>query len=239
MLLFWNKAQFYLDALPDNQELAQYVDWLCWRRDLRKIRRLHRLAPPPRWHLQRGEKGEGLLKNRRDGEGAPRRPWSSRPRLQVQLSSAAQRAAELRAPLRIRRRDAAANFWDHGCEGWAWPRQCECLLEKMLGAFHWAVRAVVCVFVCVCVCVCVSEWVRERGAVQREKEGDWATQRCWRPRQSWARDWEQHWSRRRATQDLLGEPSKCEHGVCHGSCRQDATFAVYSKLEQGFSWEFL
>ena len=55
MLLFWNKTQFYLDALPDNQELAQYVDWLCWRQDLQKIRRLHRLAPPTT-DVSRGEK---------------------------------------------------------------------------------------------------------------------------------------------------------------------------------------
>lgn len=77
--------------------------------------------------------------------------------------------------------------------------------------------------VCVSVCACDTE--RER------REGRRATERP-----KGAEDLDSAW---RATQHLLGEPNKCEHGVYHRSCPQAATSVIYSKLEQGHSWEFL
>ena len=240
MFLFWNKTQFYLDALPDNQELAQHVDWLCWRRDLQKIRRRHRLAPPPT-DISRGEKRvkdywrpEDSGREPRGGPGAAGRASRSsfhRRRSAQRSSGSAANSEEGRG----------CQFLGPRLRGVGVASAVGMLVRKDAGRFAVSGQGCgvcACVRVRVCVCVCVSEW--ERGVLFREREeGGWATRRCWRPRRSWARDWEHHWSGRRAAQDLLGEPSQCEHGVCHRSCPEDATFAVCSKLEQGFSWEFL
>lgn len=95
MLLFWNIMQFYLDTLPGNQEIAQYVGWHCQTQDLRKIRRLCRLAASPTPKAGRAQNGLRLIENRGEGKEPPEEARSSGQRLQVQLPSPAA-AAELR-----------------------------------------------------------------------------------------------------------------------------------------------
>lgn len=86
--------QFYLDTLPGNQEIAQYVGWHCQIQDLRKIRRLHRLASSPTHKAGRAQNGLRLIENREEGR-EPRRGQEQRAAPPVQLPSPAA-AAELR-----------------------------------------------------------------------------------------------------------------------------------------------
>lgn len=69
--------QFYLDTLPGNQEIAQYVGWHCQIQDLRKIRRLCRLAASPTPKAGRAQNGLRLIENRGEGKEPPRRPGAA------------------------------------------------------------------------------------------------------------------------------------------------------------------
>ncbi|VFV31355.1 Hypothetical predicted protein, partial [Lynx pardinus] len=181
-----------------------------------------------------GEKGLRTVGEERGGEGAPRRPRSSRPRLQVQLPSAARRAVGSERRCEFGGGTAAtvgtaAARSGRGLVGVdACSERCWVLFSEEPGLCGGSVYVPVW-GACVSVCVCVCMRQRERKRVRERKEGE--------P----LRDPEvlKTQTARRATHDLLGEPSKCEHGVCRRSCPQDATSVIYSKLEQGYSWEFL
>ena len=169
MFLFWNKTQFYLDALPDNQELAQHVDWLCWRRDLQKIRRRHRLAPPPT-DISRGEtRGKDYCRPEDSGR---------EPRVGPGAAGRASRSSYHRRRSAQRSSGSAANSEEgRGCQflgprlrGVGVASAVGMLVRKDAGRFAVSGQGCgVCACVRVRVCVCVCEWVRERGAVQRER----------------------------------------------------------------------
>lgn len=89
--------QFYLDTLPGNQEIAQYVGWHCQIQDLRKNQKA--LLLPGRFPHPKGWQGTKRVKaywriERRGG--SPEEARSSRQRLHVQLPSPAAAAEELR-----------------------------------------------------------------------------------------------------------------------------------------------